>query len=229
MWCDDLLPGTSWTVLWRSLIICTECGGIRHVDKQCSACGDPGPCRPASVTVRTENGTERQLSSAFMGAEGRIEDYTYLKMLEREWKRPILESDIQRDDFYGLASPRAAIVLLFWTYFETRIERLLRKAMQNIPDNLTEDTLRRYSFIGSRLDRLYQILFDTTYFADLKDLGYQQIADYLAEVQRCRNDFSHGKPGIIDDILVKKVVDNLGIEHEAWIAVFNRRAIKINF
>ncbi len=209
MWYDDLSPGTSWTVLWHDLIICTHCGGIRHIRKECSGCGDPGPCRPASVTTaHLKDGSEVQLQAVFMGAEGRIEDYTYLRMLEREWRRPILESGQPEERYINtIASPRAAIVLLFWSYFETRIERLLRKGMDKVPNRLMEDTLRHYSFIGLRLDRLYRVLFDTTYFADLKELGYGQVADHLAEIQRRRNDFSHGKPTAIDDAIVKTIVD----------------------
>lgn len=33
----------------------------------------------------------------------------------------------------------------------------------------------------------------------------------------------HGNPKAIDDLFVREVVGNLQEEHEAWIAVFNRR------
>jgi len=162
-----------------------------------------------------------------MGAEGRYEDWVYLKMLEREWKRPVLESD----RFMDIAesnrpSPQAAIVLLFWSYFETRIERLLRVGMRDVPDSLVEDALSRYLFIGARLDRFYRIVFGTTYAADLTELGYAEVARHLTKVQERRNDFTHGKPQAIDDALVVSVVEMLKVEHEAWIAVFNRRAAR---
>ena len=86
---------------------------------------------------------------ASMGAEGRYEDYMYLDMLEREWKRPVTEADgVRTFDPDRRPSPRAAIVMLFWSYFETRIERLLRAGMRNLPLRVTEDLLTRYSFIG---------------------------------------------------------------------------------
>jgi hypothetical protein len=226
MWCDQLPADTSWTILWRGLIICDRCSGIRRIDSICPVCRDPIPHFKEQV-VHIENGSKARAPAIFMGAEGRFEDYVYLKMIEREWKRPILE----KDQFLEITaaerpSPRAAIVLLFWTYFETRIERLLRSGMRSVPSNLAEDTLRRYSFIGVRLDRLYRIIFETTYSADLNELGYTQISTHLAKIQRRRNDFSHGDPKAIDDALVTSVVENLKIEHEAWIAVFNKRTAR---
>jgi hypothetical protein len=108
------------------------------------------------------DGKEMVVSSTFMGAEGRYEDWVYLQMLEREWKRPVTETDrLSESDPTRQPSPRAAIVVLFWSYFETRVERLLRAAMRDVPSRLAEDTLQRYSSIGSRLDRLYCVLFET--------------------------------------------------------------------
>jgi hypothetical protein len=164
-------------------------------------------------------------SPAQMGAEGRYEDWVYLQMLEREWKRPVTEADrLPGPDPTRQASPRAALVVLFWSYFETRIERLLRAAMRDVPPRLADDTLQRYTSIGSRLDRLYRVLFDTTYRADLTELGFEDISRHLAQVQERRNAFAHGDPRAIDDALVASVVDNLKREHEAWIAAYNRRS-----
>jgi hypothetical protein len=162
-----------------------------------------------------------------MGAEGRYEDWLYLQMIEREWKRPLLESD-RFSEIGGSQRPsaRAAIVILFWSYFETRIERLLRAGMRNVPSGLVDDALRRYSFIGARLERFYRIALGTTYSADLIELGYSDVWVHLSEIQKRRNAFSHGEPQAIDDALVKSVVSNLKIEHESWIAVYNRRAAK---
>lgn len=164
---------------------------------------------------------------AAMGAEGRYEDWVYLQMLEREWKRPVRETDRLPDpDPTRQPSARAAIVVLFWSYFETRIERLLWAGMQGVPPRLAEDTLQRYTSIGSRLDRLYRVLFETTYGADLTELGFDDIRRHLAQVQERRNAFAHGDPRAIDDPLVVAIVDNLKREHEAWIAVFNRRGAR---
>jgi hypothetical protein len=77
------------------------------------------------------NGEETVIRPIFAGAEGRYEDYIYLQMLQREWERPTAEFE----RFSHLAdaehpSARAALVLLFWGYFESRIERLHRTAMR---------------------------------------------------------------------------------------------------
>lgn len=159
-----------------------------------------------------------------MGAEGRYEDYVYLQLLEREWKRPVTHQDTCAGlDATRQPSPRAAIVVLFWSYFETRVERLLRAGMRNVPARLADDTLQRYSSIGSRLDRLYRVLFQTTYWADLTELGFDDIRHHLLLVQERRNAFAHGDPSAIDDSLVASVVENLRQEHEGWIAAYNRR------
>jgi hypothetical protein len=177
--------------------------------------------------MRLSDGTEHQVPAVFMGAEGRYEDYVYLKMIEREWKRPITEAD----RFLDVAersrpSPRAVVVLLFWSYFETRIERLLRQAMRQLPEAVVEDMLQRYGSIGARLDRLYQILFSASYWSDLKEAGFEQVGTQLRRLQQQRNAFAHGHPEAIDDALVAALVGFLKDEHEAWIAVFNKRATR---
>ena len=43
--------------------------------------------------------------------------------------------------------------------------------------------LDRYSSVGARMDRLYKIVFSTTYRADLNDLGYGKVAALLGMVQ----------------------------------------------
>lgn len=74
------------------------------------------------------------MRAAFAGAEGRYEDYIYLQMLQREWECPVVEF-ARFSHFSGELTPsaRAALVLLFWGYFETRIERLHRAAMRALP------------------------------------------------------------------------------------------------
>lgn len=175
-------------------------------------------------SVAAPDGTEYRMPPVLMGAEGRYEDYVYLAMLEREWSRPILDAD----KFLSIAegsrpSPRAVLVLVFWTYFETRIERLFRETLSGWPPAVMEDLLDRYSSIGSRMDRLYKIAFSSTYRADLDELGYQNVSRLLVSVQKSRNAFTHGHPEAISDSLVEELVAGLKDEHESWIAVFNRR------
>ncbi len=224
MWYDDLGPGRPWSALWYNYILC-RCGGIRPLQGDCPACGrelaDAG-----AHTTHSEEG-RAVTTTTYAGAEGRYEDYMYLDLLEREWRRPVPDSDeVGVIDPSRHPSPRAAIVMQFWSYFETRIERLLRAGMRDLPPRVTEDLLARYSVIGARLDRLYRILFDATYRSDLNELGFAPVARHLARIQDGRNAFAHGDPYAIDDALVTVVVDNLKSEHESWIAVFNRRAVR---
>ena len=223
MWFDQL-SGKSWTDLWWGYVVCSgDCPGIRKIVASCPVCGaEPFDTSPQTVTI---GGKERVIPRAFMGAEGCYEDYIYLQMLQREWERPAAE--FERFDHFADAerpSARAALVLLFWGYFETRIERLHRTAMRGLPKRVLDDELRRYSGVGSRLHDLYKIFFGTTYFDDLSAQGFGGVADMLKDVHERRNKFAHGKPQAINDATVKAVVENLKAEHDGWIAVYNSRA-----
>ena len=134
MWFDCLPEGSSWARLWRGYILCGDCSGIRKVAEHCPACKSPAPI-PKQHRVRLQDGTEVEVVDAFMGAEARYVDWVYLMVLEREWKRPLVDADRypQIAESHRPA-PHVAIVLIFWSYFETRIERLFREAMRDIPD-----------------------------------------------------------------------------------------------
>lgn len=222
MWYDEL-AGKSWVGLWSDYVRCgADCPGIRKIHVPCPACGS-GPMDTSPQTV-TLDGRETRVGASFMGAEGRYEDYIYLQMLQREWERPVVEfqafahsPDAERP------SAQAALVLLFWGYFETRIERLHRSAMRKLPQRVLNDQLKRYSGIGSRLYDLYKIFFGTSYFDDLREHGFASVADLLNDIHKRRNEFSHGKPQAISEATVKALVENLKAEHEAWIALYNIR------
>ncbi len=161
MWYEQLPKDKSWSGLWSGYTICGRCHGIRAVSGACGVCGDP-PYDAKPYLVRDEKGKEFLVHPAVTGAEGRYEDWVYLQMIEREWKRPVL----QEDRFPGSSpdagpSPRASIVILFWSYFETRIERLLREGLRAIPSRILDDTLRRYSAVGTRLNDFYRVAFDS--------------------------------------------------------------------
>jgi len=172
------------------------------------------------------HGHEFLVPTAFMGAEGRYEDWVYLEMIEREWKRKVEEDLLLGTLQDNGPSPKAAIVIIFWSYFETRIERLFREALREIPAGILNDAMRRYSAIGSRLNDFYRVAFDSTYKHDLEAVGHGQVWTHLAKIQKHRNSFAHGQPQAINDELVTAVVENLRIEHEAWIAVFNMRVAR---
>ena len=191
------------------------------MEAECPVCGEAPP-KPDWVVVRDADGNEHRVPPAFNGAEGRYEDWIYLRMLEREWLRPgdaDLYDSIPDD---RRPSARTIVVLVFWSYFETRIERLFRETARAVPEQVMDHLLDRHSFVGARMDRLYKVVFSTTYRADLNDLGYGKAATLLKRVEQCRNRFAHGHPEAIDDSLVEELVAGLKDEHEGWIAVFNR-------
>ena len=223
MWFDDLPPDTSWTSLWSGYIRCGDCSGIRTFKNPCPACGADLP-EDAEEIITLDDGREYSVLRAYRGAETRYEDYIYLQLLEREWKRMMRDSKSKdRMPFAEEVSTGAPIVLLFWTYFETRIEQLLRDALRHVPPRFLEDALKRYSFVGARLTTFYGIAFDSTYSSDLVSLGYPDVSDQLTKIQEQRNAFVHGSPQSIDDSLATSVVEMLKREHEAWIAVYNHR------
>jgi hypothetical protein len=226
MWYRDLPEGKSWAALWAGYVRCGTCSGIRTLESPCPGCQDPPPCSEPSK-VRLADERELQVSPAFMGAEGRYEDWVYLSMLQAEWTRPLTDND----KFLNIAedkrpAARSVIVLIFWSYFETRIDRLFRESLSTIPDPIVTDLLRRYSSVGSRLDRLYRTVFSTTYWNDLNQMGYHTVCNLLQRVHQCRNEFMHGKPEAIDDKLISDLIAGLKDEHEAWISVFNKRATR---
>ena len=226
MWFDDLPAGTSWTSLWYGYIRCGQCSGIRTLNDPCPACGAYLP-KSVEQTVKLDDGREISVGSAYMGAETRYEDYVYLQILEREWERMMRDSSSKDQmPFTKQVSTGASLVLLFWTYFESRIEHLLRDGLRHIPPRFLEDALKRYSTIGARLNEFYRIAFDATYHSDLVSLGYSGVSAHLARMQRQRNAFVHGSPQSIDDSLATSVVEMLKQEHEAWIAVYNHRVPK---
>ena len=222
MWYESLPSDQSWSSLWYKYIRC-NCGGIRTFESQCPSCGEALPNTEWSVYYDPD-GTEHRLPHAAMGGEGSYEDYVYLMMLEREWLKPVTDADrFLSIPIASRPSARAIVVIVFWTYFEKRIERLFCETAKALPNSVLKDLLNRYSSVGARLDRLYKIVFSTTYWQDLDALGYNNVSKLLKDVHTSRNSFVHGHPEAIDDVLVEKLIEGLKDEHESWIAVFNRR------
>ncbi|HUZ60315.1 MAG TPA: hypothetical protein VMU83_16205 [Hanamia sp.] len=228
-WFEDLTGEQSWTCLWYDYIICGQCGGIRKAEGRCPVCNCKMPGHQ-SIKLKDKYGQEFEIPmNTMMGAEGRYEDYVYLNMLEQEWRRPVSKYDampFMSQDKKPAA--KAIIVLVFWTYFETRIERLLASAMRNLPDSIRQNLFKRYQSISTRTNELYKVLFGkaNSYFLDLENLGHENISKLLQRIQNRRNDFMHGKPEAIDDVLIEDIVKSLKEEHESWIKVFNLRALK---
>ena len=222
MWFDKLPPDTPWSNLWSQYIRCPTCSGIRTGNDLCPVCGNSLDVSPESIIL--DSGKEVTVHRAFRGGETRYEDYVYLQILEREWKRPD-RSSASKGEFPFLAdvSSRAAIVLVFWSYFESKNEYLLRNSLGHIPAEFMEDMLKRYSSISARLKDLYKITFRSTYYQDLCSVGFGDVKDRLIMIRERRNSFAHGSPKSIDDVVVEKVVEFLEREHVAWIAVYNWR------
>ena len=122
------------------------------------------------------------------------------------------------------------MVLVFWSYFETRIERLFRETAKTVPKQVMEHLLERNSFVGTRLDRLYNVVFSTTYRADLNHLGCGRVAALLKKVEQRRNRFAHGHPEAIDDALVgdaesvEQSLERVTGEENLKIGLFDARA-----
>lgn len=224
MWYNNLPRGVGWTILWTDSAICPKCTGIRGLADPCPVCSATLPERDQTELILPDGGTIRVPGVVLMGAEGGYEDYIYLSLLEREWNRMRRDRESQDPSPYSAPiSLGAPIVLLFWTYFESRINRLLRDALRNVPTGLLNDALSRHSSIKARLATFYKIAFDTTYYADLDELGYPELGGFLSNVMLKRNQFIHGNPASIDDALAEKIVESLKREHDAWIDVYNRR------
>jgi hypothetical protein len=222
MWYTELKSGNKWASLWYGYVRCGSCRGIRKLDGFCPVCQSKLPSESMKIVM---DGRTVELPMALAGAEGRYEDYVYLNMLEREWLKPLTNDDLFMDIFEGCRpAPRAAVILIFWTYFESRIGRIFREALGNYPEGIRLDLMNRYDSIGSRIDRLYRIVFNATYYSDLQALDYGRIVSLLSKIQKRRNEFMHGSPGAIDQQLVEELVAHLKDEHESWIAVFNLRA-----
>ena len=172
-WYESLPVGRSWAALWSGYVRCA-CGAIWSMEAGCPVCGEAPP-KEEWVVVRDADGTKYRVPWAFNGAEGRYEDWIYLSMLEREWLKPVDADLYDSIPDYSRPSARAIVVLLFWSYFETRIERLFRDTGNAVPEKVMAHLLGRYSSVGARMDRLYRVVFSTTYRADLNDLGYGKV------------------------------------------------------
>jgi hypothetical protein len=221
MWYEMLAPGKSWTSLIGDFVAC-HCGGIRTVTGSCPACDSEPYDVGAAVYMRDSSGREMEVSRTFCGAEGRREDYQLLALMEREWRRSSAESVGQSWLTSGM-SERAAVVLLFWVSFESRMNRLVQIGLSSLPDSVQKDLLNRYDSVSAHMRQLYQILYGVKYVDDLVAVGAEGIGGHLAHIQDARNRFVHGDPEAISDSLVEAVVRNIKAEHNAWIAVFNRR------
>jgi hypothetical protein len=213
-----------WWGAWRDRIRCGTCRGLMDLKAPCPVCGcDYRNLQPNQYVV---SGRVLTVPSAFAGALD-WSPYVMLQLMEREWVRPLpKEGKLSALPQGNTPSSRALLVLIFWTYFESLMGWFYETATNGLPGTVGADLLRRYNFIGARLDRLHKILFGVTYKDDLNRLGCGTIWQYLEEVQRQRNGFMHGNPESITDVLVEDTVRLIPEFHEAWIKSFNMRCAR---
>jgi hypothetical protein len=167
------------------------------------------------------NGRVEVVPPAFAGALDRS-PYVMLRLMHRDWLRPLAD-DNSPLLIANRPSPRALVVLIFWTYFETLMSWYFETATSDLPNSVGSDLLTRYGAIGGRLDRLHRILFDTRHSEDLERLGCAAVRAHLENLQEQRNAFIHGNPEAVSDALVEDTARLLPQFHEAWIQTFNLR------
>jgi hypothetical protein len=219
MWADDPEKNASWLGPWSHLIHCSECHALMTT-LRCPKCQkDYGA---DSYTVVEIDGEKRQIHAAFQGALSWT-THSLLFLMKREWERPLADAPEWERTTGGRPSQRMLIVVLFWTLFEHLMDRLLDAGLASVSDGIRADLLRRYATIGSRMDRLYKLAFNTTMRDDLAACGYADVFDHLSMIQNHRNDFVHGNSEAINDDLVRRVVERLPDVQAAWLTLYNQR------
>lgn len=194
-----------------------------HVAAPCPVCGkDYTNTNLPHQEVHGANGVVLRQPPVFAGADI-WSYYVLLRLMHDEWNRPTIEGELAGLPPSKRPSPHLVIVILFWSFFESLMQRLLEKKASTLPPAIAEDLLRRYSTIGSRMDRLYKLLMGTTLEVDLTAVDAADVYDHLKRVQEGRNRFIHGDPELIDTDLVAATVDKLPAVQGAWIRLYNLR------
>lgn len=201
-WTDGLVP----------MVHCRQCHGLyRDVHHPCPVCQ-----HQMEPDVFPEG--YGQVDVPRYTLEGAAPDtiFVLLDLMRNEWERPLSVTN----GMSGRVSPRLVIVILFWTAFEVLMEQFFEAAFADDPEN---KELRRTPNIGQRLDRVYRDRWGKTFWDDLADIGYPEVARHLQTVQHRRNAFIHGDAEAIDEALVASTVAMLLDVQLAWIALFNKR------
>jgi len=217
MWLDDLGPGESWMGVWKGKFLCFHCGAIIE-ENPCAVCGYLHT--PFVIPGLPEKNQPKTLT--FKGA---IHENTFitLGLLKREWQRPLItESEVT--DLLGREIPqRIAFVLLFWTLFESLMDRLFTRKLESIPPKLAKNLLKKNNNISARMGEFYQLVFDASFKDDLMDTGYVHVYDHLRNLQEKRNAFIHDNPTAIDEQLIIDTLTHLQDVQSAWIILYNKR------
>lgn len=221
---NNLNDKKNWTADWHGKIFCGNCGGIYDASNYlaCTVCKYAHIIKKQIISR-----PGRKSMVVYEASIGAINWTTYslLKLMQAEWERPINTVLINTNNLK--TSSRAVIVILFWTLFESLIDQLLTTGMKNLPKKVADHLLKRHQQIGSRIDSLYPLIFDTTFKDDMTKIGYSHLVQFLKHVQESRNLFIHGNPENIDDELVQKTVNNLSDIQSSWIALYNLKCAKV--
>jgi hypothetical protein len=220
MWADDK-EQANWWGIWSGLSHCGRCHTLSK-SAACPQCGyQPEPYDMRTVTI---DGVTKDVPRFITQGAISWSTNVLLQLMKREWARPGIELDyFSHRPPEKQPSQRMMIVILFWTLFEHLMDRFFEAATASLPEGVGRDLLRRYASIGSRMDRLYSLLFETSLQEDLTALGHGSVYTHLVEVQRRRNEFVHGNAEAIDDTLVYETVEKLHKVQEAWVALYNKR------
>lgn len=216
---SEATPKTDWLGPWAGLIHCPNCHALMG-GSECPMCKyDHSANAWAVVNI---DGKLHRIPVADQGAMSWTA-HSLLRLMQREWERPIPDDAALVPPLGKPCSQRALVVILFWTLFEHLMEQFFQSALSHVPEGVRADLLRRYQSIGSRMDRLYTMLFNVKLTADLESLGFGNVFSILEEIQTRRNRFIHGDAEAIDDELVQKTIEHLSDVQRAWLALYNLR------
>lgn len=210
----------SWLGPWSGLIHCEKCHALMS-GCGCSCCGYAFAA-DGWTTVEIDGRQQKVPAYTHAGALSWTA-HSLLGLMKREWERPLLPEEPSMVPLGGRCSQRVLVVILFWTLFEHMMDQFFRTALNRVPRGVGADLLRRHQSIGSRMDRLYSMVFDAKMRVDLDELGHRPVYDHLQKVQDRRNEFIHGNAEAIDDELVRETVGRLPDVQTAWVELYNFR------
>lgn len=220
MMTQEIPKGRSWLGPWSGLIHCGKCHGLMS-ESRCPCCGHA--LEPDHWRTVTIDGREHKAPAYINPGALSWTAHSLLGLMKREWERPLPSEDPSVAPLAKQCSQRVLVVILFWTLFEHLMDQFFQTALNQLPQGVGVDLLRRYQSIGSRMDRLYTMLFEAKIKADLDTLGHSAVYNHLQKIQSRRNEFIHGNAEAIDDDLVRETVERLPDVQAAWVALYNLR------
>jgi hypothetical protein len=217
---EATLKDGSWLGPWSGLIHCGRCHALMG-GNLCPYCGHALTTQQWTTVII--DGREHKVPAYINQGALSWTAHSLLGLMKREWERPLLSEEPSTAPLAKQCSQRVLVVILFWTLFEHLMDQFFQTALNGMPRGVGVDLLRRHQSIGSRMDRLYTMLFDARIKADLDTLGHGAVYDHLQKIQSRRNDFIHGNAEAIDDGLVRETVERLHDVQAAWVALYNLR------